>query len=237
VAGKVESTVSLVLAVRGLDGASQGTLRTAIRQISKPTLCRRAGAIVALTDRSIRSINFGCGDERCVPVSWGDVSSAFYSTGAGNITVYFRRTRLFHSADIAGKLLGSFLRSPLGQRGLAAIVRKLPEGPEQRQRSSGGSTISAEALSASGNSCRAILSTPNAYDFAANSTLEIALRISQLQDPLGLVTPFQAFGADFVLSLPGCTRTDIHSPPMSRTIEPEIAVLRAALREGWAFDD
>jgi short subunit dehydrogenase-like uncharacterized protein len=237
VAGKVESTVSLVLAVRGLDGASQGTLRTAIRQISKPTLCRRAGAIVALTDRSIRSINFGCGDERCVPVSWGDVSSAFYSTGAGNITVYFRRTRLFHSADIAGKLLGSFLRSPLGQRGLAAIVRKLPEGPEQRQRSSGGATISAEALSASGNSCRAILSTPNAYDFAANSTLEIALRISQLQDPLGLVTPFQAFGADFVLSLPGCTRTDIHSPPMSRTIEPEIAVLRAALREGWAFED
>jgi short subunit dehydrogenase-like uncharacterized protein len=237
VAGKVESTVSLVLAVRGLDGASQGTLRTAIRQISKPTLCRRAGAIVALTDRSIRSINFGCGDERCVPVSWGDVSSAFYSTGAGNITVYFRRTRLFHSADIAGKLLGSFLRSPLGQRGLAAIVRKLPEGPDQRQRSSGGSTISAEALSASGNSCRAILSTPNAYDFAANSALEIALRISQLQDPLGLVTPFQAFGADFVLSLPGCTRTDIHSPPMSRTIEPEIAVLRAALREGWAFED
>src|SRR5262249_2597388 len=28
---------------------------------------------------------------------------------------------------------------------------------------------------------------------------------------LGLVTPFQAFGADFVLRLPGCSRTDIPS--------------------------
>jgi hypothetical protein len=71
----------------------------------------------------------------------------------------------------------------------------------------------------------------------ANSALEIASRISHLQDPLGLVTPFQAFGADFVLSLPECTRIDIHSPPMSRTIEPEIAALRAALREGWAFEE
>jgi short subunit dehydrogenase-like uncharacterized protein len=237
VGGKVESIVSLVLALRGLDGASQGTLRTAIRQISKPTLCRRKGAIVALTDRSIRSINFGCGDEPCVPVSWGDVSTAFYSTGASDITVYFRRTRLLHLAGIAGKVLGSFFRSPLGQRGLAAIVRKFPEGPDQRQRSSGRSMISAEATGASRDSCRAILTTPNAYDFTANSTLEIASRISRLQDPLGLVTPFQAFGADFVPSLPGCTRTDIHSTPMSRSIEPEIAALRTALREGWAFED
>jgi short subunit dehydrogenase-like uncharacterized protein len=237
VGGKVESPSCLVLAVRGLDGASQGTLRTAIRQISTPTLCRRAGAIVPLKDRSIRTINFGYGDEPCVPVSWGDVSTSFYSTGVGNITVYFRRTRLFHSADIAGNLLGSLLQSGLGQRALNAIVRRFPEGPNQHQRSGGGSTVWAEALSASGDFCSAILSTPNAYDFAANSALETALRISRLRAPLGLVTPFQAFGADFVLSLPGCFRTDIDSPRTSRAIQRELACLRTALREGWAFED
>ena len=52
VAGKLERPASLVIALRGLESASQGTLRTAIRQVSKPVLCRRAGAIVALDDRS-----------------------------------------------------------------------------------------------------------------------------------------------------------------------------------------
>src|SRR6185369_2702993 len=115
-AKKLEQPASLLIALRGLESASQGTLRTAIRQISKPILCRRAGAIVALKDRATRSIDFGNGNEPCVPLSWGDVSTAFYSTGVENITVYFRRTKLLFSANIAGKLLGRLLRSPLGKR-------------------------------------------------------------------------------------------------------------------------
>jgi short subunit dehydrogenase-like uncharacterized protein len=84
VADKLEKPISLVIALRGLQTASQGTLRTAIRQISNPVLCRRAGTIVALEDRSTRWIDFGRGDEPCVPLSWGDVSTAFYSTDVGN---------------------------------------------------------------------------------------------------------------------------------------------------------
>lgn len=93
-ASKLERPASLVIALRGLESASQGTLRTAIRQVSRPVLCRRAGAIVALDDRSPRWIDLGFGDEPCVPVSWGDVATAFHSTGVRNITVYFRRTKL-----------------------------------------------------------------------------------------------------------------------------------------------
>jgi short subunit dehydrogenase-like uncharacterized protein len=209
VAGKLERPASLVIALRGLESASQGTLRTAIRQVSQPVLCRRAGAIVALDDPSPRRIDFGAGDEPCVPVSWGDVATAFHSTGVGDITVYFRRTNLFRSADILGALLGPFLRSRIGQSGLAALIRSLPEGPSQAERIAHGATIWAAAVDHSGMSSRARLSTPNAYDFAANSVLEISSRIGSLPAALGLVTPFQAFGADFVLSLPGCSRMDI----------------------------
>jgi len=209
VAGKLERPVSLVIALRGLERASQGTLRTAIRQISKPVLCRRAGAIVAVADRSPRWIDFGSGDEPCVPISWGDVATAFHSTCVGNITVYFRRTKLLRSADILGKLLGPLLRSRIGQRGLGAIVRSLPEGPSQAERVCHRSTIWAEAMDSLGSSSKASLSTPDPYDFTANSALEIAARITSLPVPLGLVTPSQAFGPDFVLSLPGCFRTDI----------------------------
>ena len=211
VAGKLERPVSLIIALRGLESASQGTLRTAIRQVSKPVLCRRAGAIVALDDRSPRWIDFGSGDEPCVPVSWGDVATAFHSTGVGNITVYFRRTKLLRSADILGKLFGPLLRSRIGQRGLAAIVRSLSEGPSQSERNGHRATIWAVAIDCSGRSFKASLSTPDAYDFTANSALEISSRISSLPTAVGLVTPSQAFGADFVLSLPGCSRMDIPS--------------------------
>jgi len=217
VTNKLPRPASLVIALRGLESASQGTLRTAIRQVSKPVLCRRAGAIVAITDRSPRWIDFGAGLEPCVPVSWGDVATAFHSTGVGDVTVYFRRTRLFRSTDILGQLFGPVFRSRLGQRGLAAIVHNFPEGPSQAERIRHRSTIWAEATDSSGRSFKARLSTPDAYDFAANSALEIASRIGSLPAPLGLVTPFQAFGADFVLRLPGCSRTDI--PPSSVAVQ------------------
>jgi short subunit dehydrogenase-like uncharacterized protein len=211
VASKLEHPDSLLIALRSLQNASQGTLRTAIRQISKPVLCRRGGKIVALDDRAAHWVDFGSGVEPCVPVSWGDVATAFHSTGVGNIIVYFRRTKLFRSADILGKLLGPLLRSRVGQRGLAALVHRFPEGPSKAERLIQRSTILAEAVDDSGKSFKARLSTPDAYDFAANSALEIASRIASLPVALGLVTPFQAFGADFVLNLPGCSRTDVLS--------------------------
>jgi short subunit dehydrogenase-like uncharacterized protein len=211
VASKLERPASLVIALRGLESASQGTLRTAIRQVSKPVLGRRAGAIVALDDRSARWIDFGAGDEPCVPVSWGDVATAFHSTGVGNITVYFRRTTLFRLADVVAKVFGPLLRSRIGQRGLAAIVRSLPEGPSQAERIGHHGTIWAEAIDCSGKSSKARLFTPDAYDFTANSALEISSRVAALPVALGLVTPSQAFGVDFVLSLPGCSRMDIPS--------------------------
>src|SRR5215469_3035366 len=211
VASKLERPCSLVIALRGLESASQGTLRTAIRQVSKPVLCRHAGTIVPLEERSPLWIDFGSGDEPFVPVSWGDIATAFHSTGVGDITAYFRSTKLLRSADIVGRLFGPLFRSRFGQRGLEVLVHRFPEGPSQAERNRRRSTIWAEATEPLGRSFKAILSTPDAYDFTANSTLEISSRIISLPVPLGLVTPFQAFGADFVLSLPGCARTDIPS--------------------------
>src|SRR4051812_3148162 len=63
VARKSTRPTALTLALRGLESASQGTLRTALREASKPALCRRSGAIVPLDDRSARWFDFGAGPE------------------------------------------------------------------------------------------------------------------------------------------------------------------------------
>jgi short subunit dehydrogenase-like uncharacterized protein len=167
-----------------LQSISQGTARTAIQQVSKPVLCRRGGTIVALDDRSLRWIDFGSGDVPCVPVSWGDVSTAFHSTGAGDITVYFRAGRFARAANRLRTLAGPLLGSRLGQRGLAAFVRFLPEGPSEAQRMAHRSLIWAQAIDGSGRSFSASLSMPDAYDFTANSALAW---ISQSQSVYGTV--------------------------------------------------
>jgi Uncharacterized conserved protein len=197
VAAHLERPRALIIALRSAASASQGPMRTAIRQVAKPVLCRREGAIVPLDDQSPRLVNFGDSDEPCLPISWGDVATAFHRTGIENITVYFRRTRLLRVATDTGHLLGRLLRSRPGQRGLAAIVRRLPEEPSESTRAKHQSTIWAGVSDGSGQSSSALLQTPDPYDFTAHSAVEIASRVSALPSPLGLATPSQAFGAGF----------------------------------------
>lgn len=219
VASRLERPRSLLIALRGMEGASQGTLRTAIRQISKPTLCRRRGAIVPLGDETERWIDFGGGAEPCLPVSWGDVATAFHSTDIGNVAVYFRRTPLLRAA-VRGRMFGGLLRSRLGQRVLAAIVGRLPDGPSESERIKHRSAIWAEVTDESGQSFAARLSTPDPYDFTAHSALEIASRVCASATPLGLKTPSQLLGPDAVLSFPGCTRVDATPRAEDRETEP-----------------
>src|SRR3954454_12325569 len=118
-------------AFRWRRGRRERNLRMAVCQVSTPVLFRRSGAIVPLDDRSPRRVDFGAGGEPCVPVSWGDIATAFHSTGVGNITVYFGRTKLLRSSNVLGKVFGPLLRRRIGQKGLRAIVRSLPAGPRR----------------------------------------------------------------------------------------------------------
>jgi short subunit dehydrogenase-like uncharacterized protein len=208
VASRLERPSALVLAFRGLDSASRGTLQTAIRDVSTPVLCRRGGKIVPLEDRSPRSVDFGSGAEPCLPVSWGDVATAFYSTGADDITVYFRQTALLRSMAIAQRRFGRLLGSALVQRVLTAAIRRAPEGPTEPERRRHRTTVWAEAVDRHGRRVRSALSTHDPYEFTANSVLEITRRIHALSTSLGVVTPSQAFGAEFALAVPGCSRVD-----------------------------
>ena len=207
-AGRLPQARAIVLAFRNLDAASRGTLRTAIREIGRPVWCRRGGRIVPLDDPSPRAIDFGSGDEPCLPVSWGDVATAFHSTGAADVTVYFRRTARLRAAAIAQRYFGGLLGTPLGQRALSAVVGRAPDGPGEAERRTRCVTIWCEATGGTSARVRATLSTPDPYELTATLALDAAQRIRRLP-PLGLTTPSRAFGVDYILGFDGCTRRDV----------------------------
>ena len=79
----------LALGFDSRSGLSKGTAKTAIESAGVGSRLRRGGQIVDVPFASqVRRVDFGNGERLAVGIAWGDVSSAYYSTGIPNIEVF-----------------------------------------------------------------------------------------------------------------------------------------------------
>src|SRR5262249_10824875 len=79
----------LKLFLGGLDDISRGTAKTMVEGIAAGTRIRRDGKFVTMARANQSTIDFGDGMKPTIGVSWGDVSTAYYSTKIPNIEVHF----------------------------------------------------------------------------------------------------------------------------------------------------
>ena len=201
----------LTLGIRGLgSGISRGTLTTAVESIGRASIVRRDGRLVEVSPGSLtRAINYGHGMETSVAIGWGDVSTAFYSTGIPNIEVYFAYPRSLRWGLRSTRLLAPLLTSGPGQRMLKATVQRQPPGPNEAQRARGRALLWGEALDPAGQRRVSRLRTPEGYTLTVFSALAIAEKVLAGQVTPGFQTPSLAYGPDLVLELPGVEREDI----------------------------
>jgi short subunit dehydrogenase-like uncharacterized protein len=68
---------------------SRGTAKTMIEAIAAGRRLRRKGRIVSRDQAERGSCDFGQGEKPTIQVSWGDLATAFHSTGIPNIEVQF----------------------------------------------------------------------------------------------------------------------------------------------------
>ena len=136
-------------------------------------------------------------------VAWGDVSTAFHTTGIPNIRVYtgappaaIRRMRRLRP-----------LLPMAGLRPVKALLKAWADhrdpGPDAETRESGRVYLWGRAADAAGTSVTATLETPEGYAFTAASAVECTLRLLTGAVEPGAWTPARAFGADLVGELPG----------------------------------
>lgn len=165
---------------------------------------RRDGRIEPIELGSVkREIPFSDRARPGVAIPWGDVSTAYHSTGIPNVTVY--QTGLADRLDRV-KRFGFLLRRPLVRRMLQWWVQRTIVGPDESERASAQMRVWAEAPGADGRSATAELSCPDGYSFTADSAttaVETLLEPYAVGPREGFLTPSLAFGAGFVDRMAG----------------------------------
>ncbi|HVJ53212.1 MAG TPA: saccharopine dehydrogenase NADP-binding domain-containing protein [Aliidongia sp.] len=208
---RLPDATELTLALGGLGHMSRGTAKTGIEGIAHGVRLRRAGKIVEGKTALRREIDFNEGPRRTVAVGWGDVSTAFHSTGIPDITVYFEATpQLDRMADLGPFGRWFLSRGPV-QNWLKRWADRQPEGPSEAQRAAGRSEIVGEVANAAGERRRVRLTTPEGYSLTAMTGLEIARRVLNGAAVPGFQTPSRVFGADFITEIDGCERYDLNA--------------------------
>ena len=207
VASKVPDATELTIALAVSGSLSHGTATTMVENIGEGGAVRRDGRITRVpAAHATREFDFGEGPRTCVTIPWGDVSTAWHSTHVPNIEVYVSAPRAARALMKASRYLAPLLASAPAQRLLKSRIGEGGPTPEQRAR--GKSRLYAEAKGPGGRFAARLIG-PEGYDLTAHAGIRAAEVVLAGKVPTGYQTPSMGLGMDFVLDLPGITRTDV----------------------------
>jgi short subunit dehydrogenase-like uncharacterized protein len=141
-------------------------------------------------------------------IPWGDVATAWRSTGIPDIEVYMAANPALRLFSRASRRLGRLLASRPVQSILRQQVTTGPKGPTEEERRRGRAYVWGEVEDESGQRRVSRLVTPEAYTFTARAALAAVERVLEGAFRPGFQTPSLVLGADFVLEIEGTTRHD-----------------------------
>lgn len=211
---RLPSATTLTLAFHGGTGLSRGTATTMIENVGRGGAVRRDGRITLVPAAyRERDIDFGDRVRHAVTIPWGDVSTAFHSTGIPNIEVYVASTpgtvRLMKLIQNVGWLL----TSPPAQAFLKWRIHRGSPGPSERQRAGARARLWGEVRDRAGKAVQSRLATPDGYTLTALTAVAAAEKCLAGRGRPGFQTPSRAFGADFILEIEGVVREDVLTQP------------------------
>jgi saccharopine dehydrogenase (NAD+, L-lysine-forming) len=193
-------------------GTSRGTAKTMVAHLPAAGAVRRDGRIVpvpAAWDAREIEIPVPGGEtvrRWVVTIPWGDVATAYHSTGIPDIRVYTgmspRRIRRLRRLRWLLPLAGL---GPVKSLLLHQLDRRYARqpGPDAEARRRGRVLVWGRATDAEGRTATGALVTPEAYAFTAAAAVECATRVLATPPEPGAFTPSRAFGAGLVEAVEG----------------------------------
>ncbi|MFQ5576261.1 MAG: saccharopine dehydrogenase family protein [Anaerolineae bacterium] len=209
VASRLPGATSLELGIAVAARPSAGTAKSMLEGLMRGSWVRRGGKLVPHPPGlGARTVHFSHRPLTAVPIPWGDLVTAYHSTGIPNITVRMAYPRRILRAMRPAILFGRIVLHPRPLRRLAQkVVERTIHGPDAAMRQTARSYLWARAADEAGSEAQAWLETMEAYRLTAVAGVRCGEKLLP-GDIRGALTPAQAFGADFVLELEGSRRTD-----------------------------
>jgi short subunit dehydrogenase-like uncharacterized protein len=202
---RLPSATHLTLAILTVSTPSHGTATSSIERIDSPSLVRRKGVLTPVPAGSLRrSFDFGRGPKDAVAIAWGDLSTAWRSTGIPNIETYMALPPLAQRALRWSRRFGRLLKTVPAQSLMKLAIRMLPEGPSLEKQQTGLAIVYGEARDDAGRCVSARLRTPEPYALTARTALLAAQKALAGAAKPGYQTPATAFGEGFILKIEGC---------------------------------
>lgn len=194
----------LVLGFDSRSGSSPGTAKTSIEGLAQGGKVRENGKIRAVPlAYHVRKIDFGNGEKLAMSIPWGDVSTAYASTGIPNIEVFIPGS----PAMIANAKRANYIRWLLGlapvQRYMKKRIARTVKGPSESQRAKHVTHVWGEVRNAAGVTKTARIKVANGYALTISGALAVVDFLGQNRPAGGSYTPSKLCGADLVEKLPG----------------------------------
>lgn len=206
---RLPTATRLALAFQPSRGISRGTALTLIENVHRGGLVRRDGVLARVPPGyRTRRIDFGRGPRPAITIPWGDVSTAFHSTGIPGVEVYLAAPASLRWGIRATRLLGPVLGSGPVQRLLRRRVLERRPGPDADERARGRCLLWGEAADTLERVAVSRLRTPEGYELTCLTALALVERVLAGDVHPGFQTPSRAYGPDFILAIPGVERSD-----------------------------
>ena len=207
---QLPTATHLELAFLGIGGISHGTATTMLENLGRGGAIRKDGVITKVPNAyKVKPITYSKTPILSATIPWGDVSTAYHSTGIRNIEVYTAMNKWMLRVLQSKGLSKWFLHSNFMTNIMQKIVDKRSPGPSAAQRSKGKSFVWGKVYDEKGNVAVARLTTPEGYTLTALTAIEITKRVLNDDYCVGFQTPSSAYGADFILEIKGTKREDI----------------------------
>lgn len=199
----------LQLAFWGLSGGmSHGTAMTMADNLGNGSWVRKDGRLrpTALGHKTVWVDNNGK-SLLAMTIPWGDLSTAYFSTGIPNIETYMGvHPKLYRQTHYL-PYINWLLRMPFVRRLIKRRIDRQPAGPSAEKRARGRSLIWGQVTHADGRFVQGKLESLDGYTLTGHTSLMAAKKIINGQFKAGYQTPATAYGSEFILEAPETTWT------------------------------
>ena len=202
---KLPNATHLELAFTSVGGSiSHGTVTTMVENLGNEGFTRENGVMVSKpTGYKGKWIDFGSLKQFAMTIPWGDISTAYSTTGIPNIETFAGASKSVYYVMKLQFLFNPILRTKFVKKLLQKYADDKITGPNEQHFQNGKSLIYGKVTNAKGEFVEGKLETLEGYRLTAETSVLITQKVLELKGISGYQTPAGLFGHELILEIEG----------------------------------